>query len=257
MKSTSAVFVVWSMAAVIAPVFASCPQAQESVQQDAPCRSSERIVLAQSDDAANASAPQPAPQQKANTYQEQRLAQPDGLGFGPSMAGLPGINFYYDHVFDVSSQLHLQLGYKVGHSQSLFSTSTVDVTQTTALVTYRRFFSPNKGFYYGGGLGVAQNDLKYSSDTSYYSYSTYTYSYDTVNYKASGQGVFALAEIGWQGIQGYYFHVGFQPALYLSYNDDYDVSNVPDYANHRQAANDQWGNSKRLSQLEVGFGWFF
>ena len=69
--------------------------------------------------------------------------------------------------------------------------------------------------------------------------------------------MFALAEIGWQGTKGYYFHVGFQPGIYLSYDDNYDVNNVLNYSNHRQVANDEWDKSKRLSQLELGFGWFF
>ena len=256
MKSSSAVFAVWSVAAVLSPVFASCPQEQESlsrgsvVQQDSqPCHTGERIVLAQNDYTPTAS----APQKQVNPYQGQRLSQPNGLGFGLLIAGLAGINGFYDHTFDVSSQLHAQLGYKGGVSTNIFNTSTVDVTQVSVVVTYRRFISPNLGFYYGGGLGLAQNELKYS-DTNYYSY---TYQTTTTRYKASGRGVFALAEIGWQGTKGYYFHVGFQPGIYLSYDDNYDVNNVLNYSNHRQVANDEWDKSKRLSQLELGFGWFF
>ena len=256
MKSTSAFFAVWSVTAVLSPVFASCPQEQESVnrgsvvQQNAqPCRAGEPIVLAQIDDTPTAS----TPPKQVNTYQELRLSQPDGLGFGLSIAGLFGMQIFYDHTFDVSSQLHAQISHKVGRTTSLFGTSSVDVSQLSALVTYRRFISPNLGFYYGGGMGFAQNELEYSD-------SSYTYPdfiYQTTNYKASGQGVFVLAEIGWQGDKGYYFHVGFQPGIFLSYDDDYDVSKVNNYSNHRQAANDGWNDSKRLSQLELGFGWFF
>jgi len=121
MKSTSAVFVVWSMTAVISPVFANCPQEQDAP----PCRAGKRIVLAQNDDTPTAS----ASQKQVNTYQEQRLSQPDGLGFGLLIAGLRGIHVFYDHTVDVSSQLHAQLGYKVGSPRVMFLQSSVDLVQ--------------------------------------------------------------------------------------------------------------------------------
>jgi hypothetical protein len=252
MKSTSAFFAVWSVTAVLSPVFASCPQEQESgnrgsvVQQDAqPCRANQRMVLAQNEDTPTAS----APPKQVNTYQEQRLVQPNGLGFGLAVAGLPGVQIFYDRTLDVSSQLHAQISHKLGTSTNIFDTASIDVTQLSALVTYRRFISPNLGFYYGGGLGFAQNELEFSDTGFFFS--------QPANYKAKGQGLFALAEIGWQGDKGYYFHVGFQPAFYLSYDDDYDVLNIPDTGNYRHVANDDWDQSKRISQLELGFGWFF
>ena len=255
MKSTSAFFAVWSVTVVLSPVFASCPQEQESVnrasvmlQEAQPCHASERVVLVQNDDMPTAS----HPQKQVNTYQEQRLSQPNGLGFGLLIGELAGVQIFYDHTFDLRSQLHTQLGYKIVETGYLIYPYTssdvwVVVTQLSAVVTYRRFISPNLGFYYGGGLGIAQNELKYT-DISAHRYT---------DYKASGRGMFALAEIGWQGIKSYYFHVGFQPGIYLSYDDDYDVSKVKNDPDHRQAANEKWNDSKQLSQLELGFGWFF
>jgi len=111
MKCTSAFFAVWSVTAVLSPVFASCPLEQESLNQDSvvqqPCRAGEPIVLAHNEDTSTAG----APQKQVNTSQEQRLLQPDGLGFGLLIAGLQGIQGFYDHTFDVHSQLHAQLGH--------------------------------------------------------------------------------------------------------------------------------------------------
>ena len=65
-----------------------------------------------------------------------------------------------------------------------------------------------------------------------------------------------VAEIGWQGNTGYYFHVGFQPTMYLSYDDDYENSMVEQLVRGTDAE-DLWDDSKQASQISIGFGWFF
>ena len=252
MTREAAIFMVLSSVAMITPALADCLREQESTNprgesyQDSHfCRVDEQILVAQN----TSSTSNGIPASRQIAYQEQRLAQPDGLGFGLSFAELPGINFFYDHTLDLSSQFHLELGSNLGRSENIFGTSSIDVTQLSALATYRRFFSPSKGFYYGAGLGIAKNKLKYSDSGIFGDPAT--------SYNASGQGIFALAEIGWQGTKGYYFHVGLRPAAYLSYSDNYDVSNIPDTANHRDVANSDWDKSKTVSRIELGFGWFF
>lgn len=253
MKLRVAIFVILSTGTMVTPVLAECLQDQGAAvdqssaakQNTQPCRANEPIILAQNTGDSGTNAPTP----RQHAFQQQRLAQPDGLGFGLSIAELPGINFFYDHTLDLRSQFHVEIGSNLGRSENIFGTSSIEVTQVSALATYRRFFSPNRGFYYGAGLGIAKNELKYSDSG--------IFGDQSASYNASGRGVFALAEIGWQGSQGYYFHVGLRPGAYLSYNDNYDVNNIPDTANHRHVANNDWDKSKAVSRLELGFGWFF
>lgn len=220
-------------------------RSSEVLQNAPPCPADEPIILAQNNGDSGTAAL--TPQQHA--FQQQRLAQPDGLGFGLVLDELAGSNFFYDHTLDLSSQFHLEVGFNLGQSENKIGTSSIEVTQVFALASYRRFFSLNRGFYYGAGLGIAKNRLKYTDSA--------TDGDSPASYNASGHGVFALAEVGWQGTRGYYFHVGLRPGAYLSYNDNYDVNNIPDTANHRGVANDAWGSSNLISSLEFGFGWFF
>lgn len=174
-----------------------------------------------------------------------RIKQPNGLGIGLSISGISGVIFFYDRNLDEKSQLHLQTSIGRDEAENIFGWEIITLSRTLIFGTYRRFFSEDKGFYYGIGAGYGGSKLEYTSATSDYSYC------------AEGNGIFALGEIGWQGKEGFYFHIGFQPALYLTYSDDFDRSQIPTDYRHRTAANDMWENSENIVQLSIGFGWFF
>jgi len=183
------------------------------------------------------------------TWPESRMNQRDGLGFGLGVAPLVGAHVFYDHNLSGYSQLHIQANFNTGSAESIFGTSKIKATREMLFATYRYFFTPNSGFYVGAGAGYADSKLEYSS-TDFFSIAQNQYS-------SKMSGVFVLGEIGWQGRDGYYFHVGLQPATYIQKSDNYDVNNIPNISNHRSTANDYHNYQKELSQLTLGFGWFF
>ncbi len=177
------------------------------------------------------------------------MNQRDGLGFGLGVSPLVGVHVFYDHNLSGYSQLHVQANVNAGSAQSFFGTSKINVKREMLLATYRYFFTPNNGFYVGVGGGYGDSKLEYSS--------TDIFSSAQNQYSSKMSGVFLLGEIGWQGRDGYYFHVGLQPATYIQKKDSYDVNNIPDISNHRSVANDYHNRQTELSQLTLGFGWFF
>ena len=176
-----------------------------------------------------------------------RIKETNGAGFGSSFSSAFGIvHLFYDINLDSRSQIHVQIGRTITsdyNSDSLFDYE-VDATRDYGMATYRLFFSENSGFYFGLGAGLSYNKIEYTDNTF------------SGKYKASGKGIIALAEIGWQGDTGYYFHVGFQPTLYLTYDDDYDNSTVAELV-WGTDAEDLWDDSKQARQISIGFGWFF
>jgi hypothetical protein len=177
------------------------------------------------------------------------MNQKNGLGFGLGVAPLVGVQVFYDHNLSGYSQLHIQADVNAGSAQSVFGTSTIKATREMLMATYRYFFTQNSGFYVGVGGGYADSKLEYDS--------TDIFSGAQTQYSSKASGLFVLGELGWQGRDGYYFHVGLQPATFIQKSDNYDVNNIPNVANHRSVANDYHNRQTELSQLTVGFGWFF
>lgn len=183
------------------------------------------------------------------TWPESRMNQKNGLGFGLGISPLTGTHVFYDHNLGDYSQLHIQVNANYGSAQNILGTTKIKASRNMLLATYRYFFTQNSGFYLGAGAGYADSKLEYSS--------TDIFSGAQTQYSSKMSGVFVLGEIGWQGRDGYYFHVGLQPAAYIQKNDNYDVNNIPDVSNHRSAADDYHNRQRELSQLTLGFGWFF
>jgi len=188
------------------------------------------------------------------------MEEPDGLGFGLSgfQLGL-GINLFYDKNLDIDSQLHAQISGVSSRTISIDvyggNKSTLTVTEAVYLLSYRRFFSREEGVYYGMGIGYGTNSLTYEKKdedigTSY-------------EYSATGSVMLVVGEIGWQGNDGYYFHIGYQPAAYLTYSDNYDEEKIPVNSSiivskrDRIEVNKKWKYSKVPTQLSIGRRWFF
>ena len=178
---------------------------------------------------------------------EMRLQQRNGFGFGPALSAMLGFNLFYDHNLSRNSQMHVQMNGSASSRATIYGETLLTTSRGMILTTYRYFPAENKGFYLGAGGGYAHSALKYNSPSSSTPY----------EYTSNLKGVFVLGEIGWQGINGYYFNVGFQPAGYISSSDNYDVNQIPNTSNHRSVANEEHDNLKILSQLSIGFGWFF
>jgi hypothetical protein len=190
---------------------------------------------------------QPAPKK---TYADWHSQQKNGLGFGLGATSMPGIILFYDRNLSSTSQWHTQLDVNAMSRSTILGDQVIKTQRNMLLTTYRQFFSENSGFYVGAGGGYANSKFEYNGSTLYPSYTSYQYS-------STAKGVFLLGEIGWQGIQGYYFHVGLQPAVYVASSDDFNINNVTDISNHRSVANQEHDAQKQLSQVSVGFGWFF
>lgn len=182
-------------------------------------------------------------------YSEFRVQQNNGLGFGPAISTMLGFNLFYDHNFSSKSQMHIQLSENVSSMRTSLGIQVMSTERSMVLATYRYFFSENKGFYMGAGGGYAHSKLNYSFAS--------TSGAAPTQYDSRLDGVFVLGELGWQGIEGYYFSVGLQPAVYVSSNDNFDINKIPNISNHQSAARTEHNNLSQLTQLSLGFGWFF
>jgi hypothetical protein len=187
---------------------------------------------------------QPAPKK---TYADWHTQQKNGLGFGLGATSMPGIILFYDRNLSSTSQWHTQLDVNAMSRSTILGEQLIKTQRTMLLTTYRQFFSEDSGFYFGAGGGYANSKFEYNSPSYYTPY----------QYSSKASGVLLLGEIGWQGIQGYYFHVGLQPAVYITSNDNFDVNSIPNVSNHRSVASQEHDSLKQLSQVTVGFGWFF
>lgn len=183
------------------------------------------------------------------SYSDLRMQQRNGFGFGPSISSMLGMTAFYDHNLSSQSQLHVQLIGSASSRSNFWGEQLIKTNRSMLLTTYRYFPAENKGFYMGAGGGFANSTLTYNS--SVLSGST------PYQYTSHLKGVFVLGEVGWQGKDGYYFNVGLQPAAYISSSDNYDVNNIPNTSNHRDSANKEHDKLKTLSQISIGFGWFF
>jgi hypothetical protein len=187
---------------------------------------------------------QPAPKK---TYADWHTQQKNGLGFGLGVTSMPGIILFYDRNLSPTSQWHTQLDVNAMSRSTVLGDKIIKTQRNMVLTTYRHFFSENSGFYAGAGGGYADSKFEYNSSSFYTPY----------QYSSKASGVFLLGEIGWQGIEGYYFHVGLQPAAYITSSDNFDINSIPNVSNHRSVANQEHDAQKQLSQVSVGFGWFF
>ena len=148
---------------------------------------------------------------------------------------------FYDRNFTEKTQLHIQLNSGSSTAESLLG-SKIEITRGMILTTYRYFLQKNGGFYLGGGGGFGNSTLKYN---------------DTIEYTSKMNGLFLTGEMGWQGIEGYYFNIGYQPSFYITLDDNFDVNKIPDISNHRSKSKEIHDNLKGLGILFIGFGWFF
>ncbi|MDO8412744.1 MAG: hypothetical protein Q7S51_03020 [Gallionellaceae bacterium] len=183
------------------------------------------------------------------SYSDLHMQQKNGLGFGPSISSMLGMTLFYDRNLSSKSQLHVQLIGSASSRSNFWGEQLIKANRSMLLTTYRYFPAENKGFYVGAGGGLANSTLTYNS--SVLSGST------PYKYTSHLKGVFVLGEVGWQGKDGYYFNVGLQPAAYISSSDNYDANNIPNTSNHRSSANEEHDKLKTLSQISIGFGWFF
>ena len=177
-----------------------------------------------------------------------REHQPYGLGAGFALGNGLGGWLYFDYNLDRQHQVHVQIDAITSTGFSL-SGSTIDVSQSVFSVLIRRSFSPEFGWYYGGGFGLVTTTLDYR-------YSDWL-SGITYQYKAEANGSGILLDIGWQGYDGYYFSIALQPLSVLNSEDDFDVNQIPDVSNHRQYTQEQWDASQSGGRLLLGFGWYF
>lgn len=174
-----------------------------------------------------------------------------GLGSGPATAGL---QLYYDFNLNPRpkgfDQIHVFIYSGNAAEQSLSGNSEVELTQKRLVASYRRVW--NSGWFVGAGLGFVGGELNYKYDETWLSSSNPIVK-KTFNYSA---GVL-MADLGWQGNDGYYFTVGFQPTAFLGFKGDYDESKIPNVSNHRMKASDLWGHAEEDKSLfNIGFGWY-
>lgn len=182
------------------------------------------------------------------TYADWRMQQRNGFGFGPGIGSMLGVIGFYDHNISGQSQLHVQLDANASSRSTILGEQLLKVSRGMIFTTYRYFPSENSGFYLGAGGGYADSTLEYKSPSL---------NATPYKYTSNLSGEFLLGEVGWQGNDGYYFHIGIQPAVYIFSKDNYDVNQIPNTSNHRDAANQEHQNLVGLSQLSIGFGWFF
>jgi len=190
-----------------------------------------------------------AEESDANTYSALHMKEKEGLGFGVGFGALTGITLFYDHNLSEMTQLHTQLNANGTSRTNLLGEELLKTQQSMLLATYRYFPRENSGLYLGAGGGYANSTLTYNSST--------LFGGTPYQYNSQLNGVFLMGEVGWQGNDGYYFHVGFEPAGYITSNDNFDNNNIPNTSNHRTIANQEHDNLKALGQLSIGFGWFF
>jgi|SRR3989339_2020349 len=183
------------------------------------------------------------------SYPDSHMQQKNGLGFGPGIGSMLGINFFYDRNLSTQSQFHIQLNANAGSRSSYWWEQIIKTNRTMLFATYRYFPVESIGFYLGAGGGYADGKLEYNN-SSWDGSTPYEYT-------SKLSGTFVMGEVGWQGKDGYYFNVGFQPAAFIASNDNFDVNSIPNTSNHRIIANEEHDNLKSLSQISVGFGWFF
>lgn len=202
-------------------------------------------------------APLERPAEKPARSEEETTRKLDnhGLGFGfgsgPATAGL---QLYYDYNLNPRpkgfDQIHVFLYSGSAEEQSLSGNSEVELTQTRFVASYRRVW--NSGWFVGAGLGLVGGELNYKYDETWLNSSNPVVK-KTFSYSA---GVL-MADLGWQGNDGYYFTVGIQPTAFLGFKGDYDESKIPNVSNHRMKASDLWGHAEEDKSLfNIGFGWY-
>lgn len=228
----------------------------------------------------------PAPQQETLTsqypdltYAEMHLKKPVGMGAGlifdtrkkdrGTEIFANGGNVFYAINLNESSQLNTQLdistrepnqpvfnvpepGEQVGDNIYIASS----ILTAKLFSTYRVFPISNSGLYIGAGGGLLVSTFKLKTISTY---DTTLQKYTSAPYPYSSQlsGLFVMGEIGWQGKDGYYFHIGFQPAFMVWASDDYDVNNIENAVNFKNEINNVHEKQKSLNKVTIGFSVFF
>jgi hypothetical protein len=199
--------------------------------------------------------PSQKPQDAKAAAGEGRELDNHGLGFGfgsgPATAGL---QLYYDYNLNPRpngfDQIHVFLYSGSAAEESLTGGSEVELTQQRVVASYRRVWK--SGWFAGVGLGAVGGELKYKYDETWLD-ASYPVVKKTFSYSA---GVL-MADLGWQGNDGYYFTVGIQPTAFLGFKGNYDESKIPAVSNHRMKASDLWGHAEEDKSLfNIGFGWY-
>jgi hypothetical protein len=204
-------------------------------------------------------------------YSEQHLLKPNGFGIGLTFGidnDSSGVSYLYDRLLSTNTQVHVQLeeifrepvvysgsiavGEYIGNRT--FINTSIETQKISS--TYRFFPFTNHGFYLGLGGGISSSTLTLYS-ISAYNTTLNEYSTNTYKFKSKLNGVFILGEIGWQHYDGYYFHLGIQPAAYVYFNDNFDVNNIPNAAIYYDEISKIHNKQSKLNQFYIEFGWFF
>ena len=145
----------------------------------------------------------------------------------------------------------------------------LEINRTLFSAVYRWFVNESlvwgitEGFFYGVGGGLGYSTLKYkgrdSSATASISGENESFQSTSTDYKHSteGVGIFAILDVGWQGIRNYYFQIALQPSLYILYRDGFEEKSIPVNPGQRAIVNDRWSRAKNPSRILLGFGVFF
>jgi len=206
------------------------------------------------------------------TYAEMHLKKLTGAG-GGFLFGMSdetaGISGYYEINLNEISQLHIQLSstsrqpnvplYNVSNAgedvgNGIYIASEIDTLKVSS--TFRVFPKTNSGFYLGigGGAFISTFNLKTIStyDKALIKYTSSPYPYSSKN-----SGIFAMGEIGWQGKDGYFLHIGYQPAVIVSSHDNFDANSIPNATSYQNEISNVHEKQKALSQFSIGFSLFF
>lgn len=204
----------------------------------------------------------------AEMHLKKQVGAGGGLLFGIRDAAAGGSAFYEINLSE-NTQLHVQLsitvrepnvsiynvteaGEEIGNG--IYIASSIKTTKLSS--SYRVFQKTNSGFFIGAGGGAFISNFKlkaistYDTTLSKYTSSPYPYS-------SQLRGLFVMGEIGWQGKDGYYFHIGYQPVLIVAANDNYDVNSIANAASYQNEINNVHEKQKSLSQISIGFSLFF
>lgn len=184
-----------------------------------------------------------------------------GFGFGLNVGGneTVGLNIHYD--FNLArypqgfSQIHSMLSLGTRSETNLDKSVEAELDHTRLAVAYRFVFGG--GFYLGGGLGYSQGKISYTVKDSWLTTGVLSEEGNVVfEEKFNLSLVDVAADIGWQGSDGYYFTVGFQPGAKIYSSSDVDLGRIPDVSNHRSKIREFEDDFDTSSLFYISFGWY-
>lgn len=189
------------------------------------------------------------------------LADNHGFGFGLNGGGnkTAGLNVHYD--FNLAqvpygfSQIHSMLSFGTRSETNLDESVKAELDDTRLAVAYRFVF--RGGFYLGGGLGYSQGKISYTVKDSWLTTGVLSDEDNVVfEEKFNLSLIHAAADIGWQGDDGYYFTVGYQPGATIYSSSDVDLARIPDVSNHRSKIREFEDDFDNSSLFYISFGWY-